>query len=210
MPELLEMPGNGQPALQDLAVALDSRIDGCMNRRRAAHSRSVADLAAGLCLRNGLDPLAGSVAGLAHDLCKEFDRAMQEGLARAWAQRSGVGQRISALLGGALMHGPAAAELLASEYGLEDRDILEAVAFHTVGAPGMGALAQIVYAADKLEPGRRHVDAAFRESCLALPPDELFSEVLSDSVRWLLKEGLPIEEGSLAMYHAMRKRKPKP
>ncbi|MEI6389412.1 MAG: bis(5'-nucleosyl)-tetraphosphatase (symmetrical) YqeK [Spirochaetota bacterium] len=210
MHEVPQMPGDGQSALQDLAVALDGRIDGCMNRRRAAHSRSVADLAAELCFRNGLDPLAGRVAGLAHDLCKEFDRTMQEGLARAWAERSGLVPRISALLGGALMHGPAAAELLASEYGIEDRDILEAVAFHTVGTPGMRALAQILYAADKLEPGRRHVNAAFREACLVLPPEELFSEVLSDSVRWLLKEGLPVEEGSLAMYHAMRKRKPAP
>ncbi|TFG84499.1 MAG: hypothetical protein E4H20_03045, partial [Spirochaetales bacterium] len=57
----------------DLAVAL-------LTEERRAHATGVADTAAGLSLRFSLDPEAGRLAGLAHDLCKEMPANEQEAL----------------------------------------------------------------------------------------------------------------------------------
>jgi HD superfamily phosphohydrolase YqeK len=64
----------------------------------------------------------------------------------------------------------------------------------------MGDLARIIYSADKLEPGRKHIDPDFRARCLLLPPAELFGAVLANTVEWLRSVGLPISEESLALY----------
>ncbi len=52
-----------------------------------------------------------------------------------------------------LVHGPAAASRLRAE-GVADEGLLEAVAFHTIGKPGLARLGRMLYVADFLEPGR--------------------------------------------------------
>ncbi|MDA8410837.1 MAG: bis(5'-nucleosyl)-tetraphosphatase (symmetrical) YqeK [Treponema sp.] len=188
--------------LARLALSLETRLSRKLTASRAAHSRSVAELAAALCSSNDLQPQRGLVAGLGHDLCKEMGRPTQEHLASIYQSFSGRSLEGDAILGSAALHGPAAAGLLLSEFGCQEEDILEAIALHTLGGPEMGDLAKIVYAADKLEPGRAHVDPLFREACLAMPPDGLFYAVLASTIEWLRSEGLPIAETSFALYGA--------
>ena len=51
-----------------------------------------------------------------------------------------------------LLHGPVAAELLRRVDGLEDRDIYEAVYWHSTAHKDLGAVAKLVFLADKLDP----------------------------------------------------------
>lgn len=189
--------------LAELSLILDRRLDRELKPGRARHSRAVAALAAELCARHGLDPEAGRAAGLGHDLCKELPLPLQVELAAAYANFSGRAFVAEGRVGAAAVHGPAAAALLRRDYGLEDRELLDAVALHTLGAREMGDLARILYAADKLEPGRSHVDPAFREACLALGPEELFARVFRDCLDWHRSEGLEIAEESLALYDSI-------
>ncbi len=41
-------------------------------------------------------------------------------------------------------------------FGISDEDILNAVAYHTTGRPGMSALEKLIYTADCIEPGRTY------------------------------------------------------
>ena len=59
-------------------------------------------------------------------------------------------------LPGPLLHGPAAAERLRID-GVEDGELLRAVAWHTVGDAGFRTLGRALYAADFLEPGRTYL-----------------------------------------------------
>jgi 2-amino-4-hydroxy-6-hydroxymethyldihydropteridine diphosphokinase len=52
-----------------------------------------------------------------------------------------------------LLHGPAAAERLRLE-GVDDGELLFAVAYHTVGHERFGTLGRALFAADFLDPGR--------------------------------------------------------
>ncbi|HUX41004.1 MAG TPA: HD domain-containing protein [Rectinemataceae bacterium] len=186
--------------LDELEAKLEAALDRTMMRARARHSRAVAALSAELCERNGLSSAKGRVAGLAHDLCKELDLRNQSSLASIYASISGRSFVSDGVIGEAALHGPAAAGLLAGTFGCADEEILEAIALHTLGSRDMGDLARITYAADKLEPGRKHVDPEFRARCLLLPPAELFGAVLASTVEWLRSVGLPVAEESLALY----------
>ena len=74
-------------------------------------------------------------------------------------------------LPGPLLHGPAAAERLRVD-GVLDGELLNAVAFHTVGDSSFRALGRALYAADFLEPGRDFL-VEWREGLRARMPQEL-------------------------------------
>jgi HD superfamily phosphohydrolase YqeK len=206
--------------LAELALGLEKAVEKALSPKRAVHSMGVAVFASLLCERQSLDPLRGRVAGLAHDLCKEMPAATQLGLFELYrgevepGLEAGLGSfpdcgPESALWGGfgaeSLLHGPAAAALLLRDWGLRDIDILEAVAWHTTGRPGMCPLAVILYCADKIEPGRKHVDDAFRSACLGMDSQAMLRAVVENSLAWLRKKGWAIAPQTLLLYNALRK-----
>lgn len=77
----------------------------------------------------------------------------------------------------ALLHGPACAERLREE-GVEDEELLRAIAFHTLGHPEMGELGRHLYLADFLEPGREILPDV-RGRLRALLPGEPLEALLS-------------------------------
>jgi nicotinate-nucleotide adenylyltransferase len=133
----------GAVSLEEL-VFLENAVCRSVSASRFLHSRNTALLAGDLCVRYGLDPRAGYLAGITHDMCKSMDSKDLIRLARS------DGGKISDLEAGKpdLLHGRAAAVLLRTRYGIANEEILEAVRFHTMGAPSMGALAQVVYISD--------------------------------------------------------------
>jgi len=185
---------------RDLASALESTLDGALGAKRARHSRAVAALAAELCAREGLDPERGRVAGLAHDLCRALPAAIQAELAAACP----VPKAAALAANARFAHGPAAATVLASEYGCSDPDILEAVAFHTLPRPDSGILTRILYLADKNEPGREFLDPAERERIVSLPLAEAFRLSVEAVVLWIRSEGLPLAPETADLYDSVR------
>lgn len=81
-----------------------------------------------------------AAAGWLHDAL----RNATEGELRDWTDEPGPVK---------LWHGPAAAAR-ARQDGITDEEVLQAVAWHTVGHAEWGQLGQALYAADFLEPGR--------------------------------------------------------
>ena len=53
-----------------------------------------------------------------------------------------------------LLHGPVAARLLASRYGVEDEEVLASARYHSTGRASMSALEKVLFLADKVEPGK--------------------------------------------------------
>jgi len=183
----------------ELSRILDGRLDESLSPERAAHSRRTAELAAEICGGLGLDPDRGRAAGLAHDMCKELGLEKQRDLAALYPGDAGR----SPILADKALHGPAAAVLLFRDYGVADEELLEAVAIHTLGRKGMGALAAALYCADKLEPGRKGVDEDFRRRCLALPPDLMVAEVARHTADWLRSRGKAVAPETLALYNSL-------
>ncbi len=161
---------------------------GVLTPPRYEHSVRVAVLARDLCLRFGIEPCDGYLAGIAHDMCKSGKERWLLSL---------VSQDGDPVIGieldkPALLHGRAAAVLLAAEFGVTDRSILDAVRHHTFGAPDMDALGKIVFVADKIEPGRTGLDPGKRRKILDSDLDGMTRLVLQDNIQYLEARGKPV------------------
>jgi len=105
---------------------------------------------------------------------------------------------------GHLLHGPAAAERLRGE-GVADEELLDAVAFHTIGDARLGALGRALYAADFLEPGRRFL-ADWRAALRARMPGELVpvvTEIARARIENLVARGSPVLPETLGFWNAL-------
>lgn len=196
-------------AYDKLLSRVDEELELRLSPKRRAHSRGVASFSAELCSRNGLDPRSGRLAGLAHDLCKELPIHEQNELFQAFlADRDDIELWIAEagghVIADEILHGPAAAHILRKEFSVEDKAVLDAVAFHTIGSPRMDTLSILVYCADKIEPGRKHVDDAFRRRCLSLEPRAMLLAVVADTLEWLAKKGRVVAPATLNLYNALR------
>jgi len=92
------------------------------SREIARPLEEVAELAASLCAREGIDPDRGRAAALAHDMCKEMPKKAQRELAALYPD-AGVG---SALMADKVVHGPRRPPSSRATMALADEGILEA------------------------------------------------------------------------------------
>jgi nicotinate-nucleotide adenylyltransferase len=197
----LRVPGASVP--HGLMVRVEEAARSAVSASRFLHSRNTALLCWDLCLRFGLDPKAGYLAGIAHDMCKSCSEEELLSLARS------DGEEISKLerKKPGLLHARAAAVLLAQDFDIHDRDILEAVRLHTTGGMDMGALAKVVYIADKIEVSRENMDPGLRELSRTADLDRLFRAVLDNIVAYLRSRKLDISEGTMRLLEAMERKK---
>lgn len=93
----------------------------------------------------------------------------------------------------ALWHGPAVAARLRAD-GVEDEELLTAVAYHPVGHPELGTLGRFLYLADFLEPGRPQ-RAEWRAALRARLPEQardVLLEVAAARIGHTLRKGGPL------------------
>ncbi|MGC7870081.1 bis(5'-nucleosyl)-tetraphosphatase (symmetrical) YqeK [Desulfosporosinus sp. SYSU MS00001] len=121
-----------------------------ISESRFKHTLGVADHAEMLAKRHGVDPVKARCAGLAHDLAKELPAKVQVGLARYWNLLEYPEDEKYPYV----LHGRLSAYWLEHYFKVEDKDLLAAIASHTLGRPGMSPLEMLIYSADLTEPGR--------------------------------------------------------
>jgi predicted HD superfamily hydrolase involved in NAD metabolism len=150
---------------------------------RYAHALRVAELAFAIAQANRLSPgeqFKAYQAGYFHDLTRAgakerynkaaaelYGNLFQDGLIPAWA-----------------LHQFTAPMVLKEEFGLTDEEVLTAIRYHSTGHREMSPLDKILYASDKIEPGR-HYDSG--EMIAKMKEDYVsgFQEVLQTNTDYL-------------------------
>jgi HD superfamily phosphohydrolase YqeK len=115
---------------------------------RKAHLARVADLMERWAGELGVGPeetIRWRAAGLLHDALRDAEPRDLRPLVEPELQA----------LPEEILHGPAAAACLRRD-GVSDEPLLLAIAWHTVGHPGLDRMGRALYLADHLEPGRSH------------------------------------------------------
>lgn len=85
-----------------------------------------------------------------------------------------------------LLHGKVGAWIAEEKYGVKDREILEAITWHTTGKPEMSVLEKIIYIADYIEPARDKAPRLNEIRALAFwDLDRCMYEILKDSLEYL-------------------------
>jgi nicotinate-nucleotide adenylyltransferase len=195
-------PPGGEPLRWHTVIQVEKAAQSMMSPSRFLHSRNTALLAADLCRRYGLDPKAGYLAGVSHDICKSFP---DEKLLRIAASGDGEISKLEQKKP-SILHARAAAVLLRERFDIHNKDILDAVRFHTTGGAEMGPLAKIVYIADKIEVSRE-VPPELRGLSREAGLDQLFTAVLEATVAYLRSRKQDLSEGTLRLLETIHKRR---
>lgn len=125
---------------------------------RYAHSLYAAGLALVLAPAAGVPQQKAALAALLHDCARDLPPAAQRRLFLKSAPRAALPRR-TLEEAPVLAHAWAGAALAAEKFGVKDPEVLEAIAVHATGAPGMGPLAKLVYVSDLANEGRDFSEA---------------------------------------------------
>ncbi|MEO5580353.1 MAG: HD domain-containing protein [Gemmatimonadaceae bacterium] len=105
----------------------------------------------------------------------------------------------------ALLHGPAAAIMLARE-GETRTSVLDAVRYHTIGSANWARTGRALYMADYLEPGRKfsREDRFFLAAQVPHSFDSVFRQVVRFRLDWSVREGNHIFPETVALWNSLR------
>lgn len=123
-------------------------------KSRFEHTLRVADLATKLAIHYNVDVDKTWLAAILHDLEKNISLEENDMLVRMYGlDEKYIGNQN-------LSHSKLAAVVSRDKLGINDEDILNAIAFHTTGRANMSMLEKIIFVADTCEEGRTYKEAA--------------------------------------------------
>lgn len=117
---------------------------------RVEHILRVEQMARELAITHQLEPQKTAKAALMHDIAKYFPskKLLQ------MASTEGLDIDEVTIANPHLLHADVSAIVAGDTFGVGDKEILQAIANHTLGRPDMSPVCCIVFLADSLEPGR--------------------------------------------------------
>lgn len=166
---------------------IKKRVQEHLDKIRYEHTLGVMYTSAALAMRYQTEENEellekALVAGLLHDcakcipsekkikLCEKYNLKISE------AERKNPG----------LLHAKLGAYIASVKYEITDKEILDAIEFHTTGRPEMTLLDKIVYIADFMEPNRKEAPNLAQVRKLAFENiDECLYVILRDSLVYL-------------------------
>lgn len=168
---------------------------------RLAHSLSTMATAMALAKTHGVPLEQGALAGLLHDCAKEKTlEQMQKLLKNCQAQLSARVWNAPSLL-----HGFAGASLAQQAFHVQDEEVLNAIAYHTIGTVPMTDLEIIIFIADGIEPMRGETEESKKIAKMAHKDlKQALSISLEGAVASMLARGKEIEPTIYKMMNWLR------
>ncbi|AVK62397.1 HD domain-containing protein [Lactobacillus sp. CBA3605] len=194
MSKIIEYQANLVPYTH---AELMAKVAAQLTDSRYQHCLRVEQTARELAQANGVEPELAAIAGLLHDYAKQRSA---ETFIKIIKTR-GLNPALLAY-GNGVWHGVVGAELIKQELHIYNEDILDAIRLHTVGAPYMSTLAQIVFMADFIEPQRDFpgVDDARQLTKKSLAAGVRYQ--IQHTLNYLVTKGAPVYPATLATYNA--------
>lgn len=134
-------------------VSIDEAYDyvkGCLDDKRFLHTLGVISVAKKLAIANGISEEKAEIAALCHDIAKytkvdESLRLFKENNIILSMEEENTKE---------LWHSILAPIVSREKLGIEDKEILDAMRWHTTGRENMTTLEKIIYISDMIEPSR--------------------------------------------------------
>ena len=178
-------------------MMLRSKLKTKLDPMRYEHSLSVSFTCMNLAMRYGYDIDKAELAGLMHDCGKRFTDEII--LKKCISHKILVTDAEQKAL--PVLHAKYGAWLAENKYGIEDPEIISAIACHTTGKADMSVLDKIVYIADYIEPGRKELPNMMDVRHLAFEDiDKCLYRILRDSLVYLKAQDMPIDQTTEETY----------
>jgi predicted HD superfamily hydrolase involved in NAD metabolism len=124
-----------------------------LNKRndfRKNHTKAVVEVAVNIAKRYEVDITKVKIAGLLHDYARNLnDKELIKIVENNNIEIDYWEKDLPNLL-----HSPVGAFLAKKEFKIEDKEILNAIRYHTIGRPEMSLVEKIIFVADIIEPNR--------------------------------------------------------
>ncbi|OQA91460.1 MAG: putative nicotinate-nucleotide adenylyltransferase [Elusimicrobia bacterium ADurb.Bin231] len=147
-----------------------------LSMSRYNHTVKVTALAEKLARKHGIKKLTEiKIAALLHD-CRKT--------------RPGAGE-----------HSFLSARAARKKFGIKDKDILNAIKYHTFGNRRMNDFAKILYLADISEPGRNFPEAVRIRRMAFKNIDSAMILALTAKIRYVMSSGFPVSIESVMLYN---------
>lgn len=182
-------------------LELQDAIRKVLMPKRYLHSLGVQYICAALAMRYECDIMKAQVAGILHDVAKCYDNIEQIRRCEKYNIPISDVERAQSYL----LHAKLGAYYAKSKYGVEEEEILQAIAFHTTGKPEMTKLEKIVFLSDYMEPSRRMIPGLTQIRKLAFEDLDLaVYTTLHNTLNYLKSNGQIIDNTTNEAYEYYR------
>lgn len=161
--------------------------------KRFEHSLSVRDTAVELARHYNFDVEKASLGGLVHDCAK--DKNVEELMKIACESGFDIGE--VCMDSPKLLHGLAGAVIARQLMGIEDKDIFNAVCYHTTGRKSMSSLEKLIYIADYVEPLREFPGVDEMRKMVYEDLDKTMIFAFDSTIKYVIDKGQMIHPDSI-------------
>ncbi len=173
-----------------------------LNPSRFRHSIGVEEVSHDLALIHGYDTDKAQITGILHDCARYLkDEELLETCERYHLQVRDIERECEYLL-----HAKVGAIIAKVKYGVEDKEILDAIIYHTTGRPAMTLLEKIIFTADYIEPYRNplpRIDLIRKAAYNDL--DWAVCMILENTLNYLRESNKKIDAITVATYEYYQK-----
>lgn len=168
-----------------------------LTEKRYIHTVGVMETAIKLAEKYGEDQKKAELAAIFHDYAKF--RPLDEMKQIIMEQKMDPNLL---LFHSELWHAPVGAYLVEQEAGIMDKDILNAIRFHTSGRPNMSLLEKIIYLADYIEPGRNFPGVNDVRDIAEVNLDQAFLQAVKNTIMFLIRNNRAVFPLSVDTYNS--------
>lgn len=130
---------------------MKKKLMNSLSQERYQHSLGVMDESRRLAEHYRIDTGKAEIAGLLHDCAKYIDHEEGFRMLKQYGEEPDESLKRTPQL----LHGPLGYYIAREHYGIKDKEILNAIYWHSTGKPGMTILEKIIFVADYTEVGRK-------------------------------------------------------
>lgn len=188
--------------LEDYKAAIRPLLDD----KRYNHSLCVARAAKELAHACGADERKAETAGILHDIMKQLPPEEQLKL----MSRFGIILTDVERSAPKLWHAMLGTEYVRRELGVTDREILDAIRYHTTGRENMTLLDKVLFIADFISDDRDYPGVETMRAAAAKRLDEAIIEGMAFTIKDLAAAFKPIHPDTIAAYNRAVLQNPHP
>ena len=182
--------------------SIREKLKASLKPGRYEHSLSASFTCMALAMRYGYDLDKAELAGLLHDCAKCYDNNS----IIAACRNSGMELTEGELQAPSIIHSRLGARMAEEKFGVNDPEILSAIACHTTGKPDMSLLDKILYIADYIEPRRYKIKDLPAIRRLAFEDlDQALFQIMEGTLRYLKESGTYADIMTQNAYHYYKK-----
>ncbi len=175
---------------------LKEKLHGCLNEERYIHSLGVMEMAEKLAGEYGCNIEKAVLAGLLHDCAKCLSNEELLKYSDSFEECEKLSSKT--------WHAPVGAIIAKRDYGIEDKEILSAIRWHTIGKKDMSDFEKVIFLADKIEHRTREIEFRQKIESVLDAEHNLDAGLLKSfkiTIKSLLKRNLPICYQTIEVYN---------